>query len=43
MGPKVEASYGFLQRGGRRGLLTSKDKLQAALDGNAGTHLVGRI
>lgn len=43
MGPKVEAIYGFLQRGGRRGLITSPDKLPDALDGNAGTHLVGRI
>jgi carbamate kinase len=43
MGPKVEAVYGFLQRGGRRGLITSPAKLVDALDGNAGTHFVGRI
>jgi carbamate kinase len=43
MGPKVEAIYGFLQRGGRRGLITSPDCLPDALDGKAGTHLVGRI
>jgi len=43
MGPKVEAIHGFLERGGRRGLITSADKLDAALDGGAGTHFVGRI
>ncbi len=43
MGPKVEAIYGFLQRGGRRGLITSPDCLLEALDGKAGTHFVGRI
>jgi carbamate kinase len=43
MGPKVEAIHGFLQRGGRRGLITSADKLSAALDGQAGTHFVGKI
>ena len=43
MGPKVEAIYGFLQRGGRRGLITSADRLSDALDGKAGTHFVGRI
>ncbi len=43
MGPKVEAIYGFLQRGGRRGLITSADGLADALDGKAGTHFVGRI
>jgi carbamate kinase len=43
MGPKVEAIYGFLQRGGRRGLITSADKLPAAIDGKAGTHFVGKI
>jgi carbamate kinase len=43
MGPKVKAIHGFLRRGGRRGLITSADKLSAALDGQAGTHFVGRI
>ncbi len=43
MGPKVEAIYGFLQRGGRRGLITSAACLADALDGKAGTHFVGRI
>lgn len=43
MGPKVEAVYGFLQRGGRRALITSAESLVDALDGRAGTHFVGRI
>ncbi len=43
MGPKVEAIYGFLCRGGRRGLITSAEKLLDSLDGKAGTHFIGRI
>jgi carbamate kinase len=43
MGPKVEAIYDFLQGGGRRGLITSPERLADALDGKAGTHFVGRI
>jgi carbamate kinase len=43
MGPKVQAVYEFLDRGGRRGLITSADKLRDALDGRAGTHIIGRI
>jgi carbamate kinase len=43
MGPKVQAIYEFLERGGRRGLITSADKLAEALDGRAGTHFIGRI
>jgi carbamate kinase len=43
MGPKVEALYQFLLRGGRRGLITSPGKLAEALDGTAGTHFVGRL
>ncbi len=43
MGPKVEAIHGFLKRGGRRGLITSAERLHQALDGEAGTHFVGRI
>lgn len=43
MGPKVKAIHEFLQRGGRRGLITSADKLSEALDGQAGTHFIGRI
>jgi len=43
MGPKVEAIYRFLKSGGRRGLITSPEKLVAALNGEAGTHFVGQI
>ena len=43
MGPKVKAIYEFLERGGRRGLITSADKLGDALDGRAGTHFIGKI
>ena len=43
MGPKVEAIYGFLERGGRRGLITDAEHLVDALEGKAGTHFVGRI
>ena len=43
MGPKVEAIHSFLQRGGKRGLITSAERLQDALDGAAGTHFIGRI
>ncbi|MEM6990473.1 MAG: carbamate kinase [Myxococcota bacterium] len=43
MGPKVEAIHGFLQRGGRRGLITDPANLRDALDGKAGTHFIGRI
>jgi carbamate kinase len=43
MGPKVGAIHDFLVHGGRRGLVTSPDKLAEALDGEAGTHFVGRI
>lgn len=43
MGPKVEALYGFLHRGGQRGLITSAASLRDALDGRAGTHFIGRI
>jgi len=43
MGPKIDAIYGFLERGGKRALITSPGRLQDALDGQAGTHFVGRI
>lgn len=43
MGPKVEAIHGFLNRGGRRGLITSAEMLKQSLDGLAGTHFIGRI
>lgn len=43
MGPKVEAILDFLKAGGRRGLITSPELLNQALDGEAGTHFVGRV
>jgi carbamate kinase len=43
MGPKVGAIHDFLTHGGRRALITTPDKLEAALDGDAGTHFVGKI
>ena len=43
MGPKVQAIHEFLERGGKRGLITDPNHLRDALDGKAGTHFVGRI
>jgi carbamate kinase len=43
MGPKVEAIYDFLVHGGRRGLITSPERLERALQGEVGTHFVGKI
>lgn len=43
MGPKVAAIYRFLQRGGRRGLITDAAHLREALDGLSGTHFIGKI
>lgn len=42
MGPKVHAILSFLSKGGKRGLITSPEKLGEALEGRAGTHFVGR-
>jgi carbamate kinase len=43
MGPKVEAIYDFLMHGGKRGLITSSECLERALQGEVGTHFVGKI
>jgi carbamate kinase len=43
MGPKINALIQFLREGGVRGLITDPDSLSDALEGRAGTHLVGRI
>jgi carbamate kinase len=43
MGPKVEAVVDFLRGGGDRALVTDADSLVAALDGQAGTHFVGKL
>jgi carbamate kinase len=36
-----EAILSFLQKGGKRGLITNPQKLSEALEGRAGTHFVG--
>jgi carbamate kinase len=43
MGPKIEAVLRFLEHGGRRALITNPESLPAAIDGRAGTHIVGAI
>jgi carbamate kinase len=40
MGPKIEASVRFVERGGREAIITSLDRVQAAIAGDAGTHVV---
>jgi carbamate kinase len=40
MGPKVEAAIMFLKNGGERVIITSPGKLEAALKGEAGTHIL---
>lgn len=40
IGPKVNAAIQFVQRGGRRAIITSADKLAAALDGQDGTTIL---
>lgn len=41
MGPKVEAGARFVERGGQAAIITSLDSVRAAIDGDAGTHIVG--
>jgi carbamate kinase len=43
MGPKVEAVLHFLREGGSRALITDAESLPQAMEGRAGTHVVGRI
>jgi carbamate kinase len=43
MGPKVEAAIHFLEQGGRRTLITDPDSLPKAMEGSAGTHIIGRL
>jgi carbamate kinase len=43
MGPKIEAVVHFLKNGGRRALITNPQSLPNAIEGRAGTHIVGRI
>jgi len=41
MGPKVEAICDFLDRGGKRAIVTNPETLDAALKGTGGTHVIG--
>ena len=43
MGPKIEAALEYLRAGGGEVLITSTDKLAAALRGETGTRLVGTV
>jgi carbamate kinase len=40
MAPKIEACLEFLDAGGREAIITTPDRLEAALRGEAGTHIV---
>lgn len=42
MGPKVQAAIDFLESGGEQAIITSIDKIKAALDGKAGTRVVSK-
>jgi carbamate kinase len=41
MGPKVQAAIDFLERGGKRAVVTNPDNLLSALSGRGGTHVIG--
>jgi carbamate kinase len=41
MGPKIEAAIAFVRRGGQRAVICSIDAIAAAVDGTAGTQVVG--
>ncbi|MFN2489446.1 MAG: carbamate kinase [Actinomycetota bacterium] len=43
MGPKVDAVVRFIERGGKRAIITSPDLLEAALDGRAGTQVTPAV
>ena len=40
MGPKIQAVIGFLERGGRRAVITNPENVERALAGQAGTTIV---
>jgi carbamate kinase len=40
MGPKVEACVEFVEAGGREAIVTSPERMAAALEGRAGTRIV---
>lgn len=39
--PKIEASLNFLENGGKRVIITDPESLKDALEGRAGTHILG--
>jgi len=39
MGPKIEASIDFLEKGGKEALITDPENLLEALDKKTGTHI----
>jgi carbamate kinase len=41
MGPKIEAGVTFVERGGRECIITSAGQVARAVEGSAGTHIVG--
>ena len=43
MMPKIEAALAFVRRGGREAVITALDAIEDAVEGCAGTRLVGRI
>jgi carbamate kinase len=43
MGPKIEAAIDFVGHGGEEAIITSPQKLLAAVEGRAGTHIHPRI
>ncbi len=42
MGPKIEAAINFLESGGKEVIIARPEDLLAAMDGRAGTRIVGR-
>ena len=43
MGPKIEAVVHFLRHGGKRALITDPESLPQAIEGSAGTHIIGHL
>jgi len=43
MGPKIEAVIHFLRNGGKRALITDPENLPLAIEGRAGTHIIGHL
>ena len=39
MGPKIEAAIGFLRAGGKKTIITSAEKIDAAINGKSGTEI----